>query len=142
VSPLPLALSLEMAVSSPAAADLRRVSRGTGVSVQLSAVQVDGIMRAAADRGSLAVLLCGRGDLSGMLTAGLEQLDDPRLSRSLLLGLLVLASFPGDGSEVGIAELARMSGISQSTTHRYVSTLVAVGLLERAPDTRRYRLSR
>jgi DNA-binding IclR family transcriptional regulator len=62
-----------------------------------------------------------------------------RLSRSLLIGLPLLASFPPDGSYVGIAELARMSGRSPSTTHRYVSALVAVGLLERDGEARRYR---
>lgn len=132
-------------VESPAerlGAGSRRTERGTGVSVELSAAQVDGVVRAANDGGSLAALLSGRGNLSEVLTAGLEQLEDPRLSRSLLLGLLLLASFPGDGSEVGIAALARMSAISQSTTHRYVSTLAAVGLLERDPDSRRFRLPR
>ena len=69
-----------------------------------------------------------------------EQLDDGRLSRSLLHGLLMLAVFPVDGSYLGNADLARMLGMNQSTTHRYLSTLVAVGLVERDPATRRYRL--
>jgi len=53
----------------------------------------------------------------------------------------MLASFPGDGSYVSIAKLARLLGMSPSTTHRYVSTLLAVGLLERDPRTRKYRLA-
>jgi DNA-binding IclR family transcriptional regulator len=52
----------------------------------------------------------------------------------------MLASFPSDGSYLGNAEIARMLEMNPSTTHRYVSTLVAVGLLERDPATRRYRL--
>ncbi len=68
------------------------------------------------------------------------QMDDKRLSRSLLSGLLVLSSFPPDGGYCGIAELSRMLDMNTSTTHRYVATLLAVGLLERDPSTRQYRL--
>ncbi len=69
------------------------------------------------------------------------QMEDRRLSRSLLSGLLVLSCFPGDGGYLGIAELARALDMNTSTTHRYVTTLLAVGLLERDPATRRYRLA-
>jgi hypothetical protein len=67
------------------------------------------------------------------------QMEDRRLSRSLLSGLLVLSCFPEDGGYLGIAELARTLGMN--TTHRYVTTLLAVGLLERDAATRRYRLA-
>jgi DNA-binding MarR family transcriptional regulator len=70
-----------------------------------------------------------------------EQMEDRRLSRSLLSGLLVLSSFPTDGGYLGIADIARMLSMNTSTTHRYVSTLLAVGLLERDPATRRYRIA-
>ncbi len=69
------------------------------------------------------------------------QMEDRRLSRSLLSGLLVLSCFPPDGGYMGIAELARTLGMNTSTTHRYVTTLLAVGLLERDAATRRYRLA-
>lgn len=69
------------------------------------------------------------------------QMDDRRLSRSLLSGLLVLSCFPPDGGYLGIAELARMLDMNTSTTHRYVTTLLAVGLLDRDPATRRYRIA-
>ncbi len=69
------------------------------------------------------------------------QMEDRRLSRSLLSGLLVLSCFPPDGGYMGIAELARVLGMNTSTTHRYVTTLLAVGLLERDAATRRYRLA-
>lgn len=113
--------------------------RGAGVSIALSAAQVDGVVRAAADGGSVSVLLSGLSDLSEALAAGLKGLDDRRLSRSLLAGLVMLASFPTDGSYLGNAELSRLLDMNQSTAHRYVTTLVSVGLLERDPDTRRYR---
>lgn len=66
--------------------------------------------------------------------------DDPRLSRSLLRGLSLLSGFGADGAERGIVELADEVGMSPSTAHRYAQTLVELGLLERCPRTRKYRL--
>jgi IclR helix-turn-helix domain len=111
------------------------------VVIELSAEQVDRVVRAASDGGSMSVLLAGLADVRDALAAGPEQLEDARLSSSLLAGLLILASFPSDGSYLGNAEVARMVGMNMSTAHRYISTLVAVGLLERDPSTRRYRLA-
>ncbi|MBA3808525.1 MAG: helix-turn-helix domain-containing protein [Solirubrobacterales bacterium] len=54
---------------------------------------------------------------------------------------MLFASFPQDGSELGINDLARLTEMNPSTTHRYVTTLVEVGLLQRDPKTRRYRLA-
>jgi Fic family protein len=88
----------------------------------------------------MSVLLSGLGDMRAAFVAGRE-LDNPRLSRSLLSGLLLLASFPADGRSLGVAQAARMSGMSPSTTHRYLATLLAVGLLEQDSSTRRYRLA-
>jgi IclR helix-turn-helix domain len=114
---------------------------GTGrVSIELSAAQVDRVVRSAAEGGNISVLLSGLRDVREVLAREPRQLEDSRLSRSLLAGLLMLASFPADGSYLGNAEIARMLDMNPSTTHRYVSTLVAVGLLERDPATRRYRL--
>jgi len=45
-----------------------------------------------------------------------------------------------DGAERGIVELAADLRMSPSTAHRYALTLVEVGLLERCPRTRKYRL--
>jgi hypothetical protein len=69
-----------------------------------------------------------------------SQTDDPRLSRSLLRGLSLLTCFPADGGERGIVELAGDVGMSPSTAHRYATTLVELGLLERCPNSRKYRL--
>jgi hypothetical protein len=68
-------------------------------------------------------------------------LDDRRLSRSLLRGLSVLTCFNGHGETRGIIDLAGQLEMSPSTTHRYVTTLVELGLLERCPKTRKYRLA-
>lgn len=110
------------------------------VLIELSPAQIDRVIRGAADSGSMSVLLSGLRDVREVLSREPRQLEDSRLSRSLLAGLLMLASFPTDGSYLGNAEIARMLDMNPSTTHRYVSTLVAVGLLERDPATRRYRL--
>jgi hypothetical protein len=119
-----------------------RIADGPGkVLVELSRAQVDRIVRNAAEGGSMSVLLSGLKDIRAVLAREPRQLEDSRLSRSLLAGLLMLASFPSDGSYLGNAEIARLLDMNPSTTHRYVSTLVAVGLLERDPATRRYRLT-
>ena len=67
--------------------------------------------------------------------------EDARLSRSLLRGLSVLTCFGPENEERGIIELADLLGMSPSTTHRYVTTLVELGLLERATRSRKYRLA-
>ena len=53
----------------------------------------------------------------------------------------MLSWFPPEGGCLGIAELARILDMNTSTAHRYVTTLLAVGLLERDPATRKYRLA-
>jgi hypothetical protein len=67
-------------------------------------------------------------------------MEDRTLSHSLLLGLEVLTCFPLDGTERGVADIARQLRMNNSTVHRYMTTLMRVGLLERNPDTRWYRL--
>jgi hypothetical protein len=117
------------------------------VLIELSKAQVDQVVRAAGEGGTMSILLSALRDPEWTLSidpeegAYPEQMEDRRLSRSLLSGLLVLSCFPSDGGYLGIAELARMLGMNTSTTHRYVTTLLAVGLLERDPATRRYRLA-
>jgi len=117
------------------------------VSIELSKAQVDQVVRAAGQGGTMSVLLSALKDPNWNLASDSDewvypaQMEDRRLSRSLLSGLLVLSCFPSDGGYLGIAELARMLGMNTSTTHRYVTTLLAVGLLERDAATRRYRLA-
>jgi DNA-binding IclR family transcriptional regulator len=65
---------------------------------------------------------------------------DPRLSRSLEYGVAILETFSAERQELGIAGLSDIVGISRSTTHRYATTLVALGFLEQN-SKRKYRLS-
>lgn len=117
------------------------------VTIELSKAQVDQVVRAAGNGGTMSVLLAAAKDPNWSPSPDSDewvypaQMEDRRLSRSLLSGLLVLSCFPPDGGYMGIAELARTLGMNTSTTHRYVTTLLAVGLLERDASTRRYRLA-
>jgi hypothetical protein len=118
-----------------------------GVTIELSKAQVDHVIRVAGEGGTMSVLLSAVKDPRWTLAVDSDewsypvQMEDRRLSRSLLSGLLVLSCFSTEGGSLGIAELARRLDMNTSTTHRYVTTLLAVGLLERDPTTRRYRLA-
>jgi hypothetical protein len=138
----------------PAEGQVRRPARrrdGEGdagkVMIELSKSQVDQVVRGAGEGGTMSILLSALRDPDWTLAVDSEdwsypeQMEDRRLSRSLLSGLLVLSCFPADGGYLGIAELARMLDMNTSTPHRYVTTLLAVGLIERDPATRRYRIA-
>ncbi|HSZ70415.1 MAG TPA: IclR family transcriptional regulator [Solirubrobacteraceae bacterium] len=64
----------------------------------------------------------------------------PAHSQSLERGLGILACFAPESWVLGVAEIAERLGMARSTTHRYVTTLVALGYLER-DDRRKYRLA-
>jgi IclR family transcriptional regulator, pca regulon regulatory protein len=63
-----------------------------------------------------------------------------RYSSSLRAGLAILSCFSAERPVLGIAKLADELHMSRSTTHRYASTLVALGYLEQ-DQARRYRLA-
>jgi IclR family transcriptional regulator, pca regulon regulatory protein len=65
---------------------------------------------------------------------------DPRFSQSLERGLAVLSCFTPEHPVLGITAIADKLGMSKSTTHRYASTLVALGYLEQGPASPKYRL--
>jgi IclR family pca regulon transcriptional regulator len=54
-------------------------------------------------------------------------------------GLAILECFTSECPQLGIADIADPLGMSRSTTHRYVITLVELGYLEQCAD-RKYRL--
>ncbi len=111
------------------------------VSIELTSAQIDRIVRDALGTGNASMLLSGLNGARQSIQGNQRLLDDPGMSRSLLLGLIVLSGFPADGSEIGVIALANQLGLGDSTTYRYVATLLSVGLIERDPRTRRYRLS-
>ncbi len=66
-------------------------------------------------------------------------LETPRYSQSLERGLAILASFTPEQPDRRLADIADGLGLSRSTTHRYATTLVALGFLEQG-ESRKYRL--
>jgi IclR family pca regulon transcriptional regulator len=70
----------------------------------------------------------------------LEEERRGRFSSSLQAGLAILNCFSAQQPVLGIAKLADELNMSRSTTHRYASTLVALGYLEQ-DHARRYRLA-
>jgi IclR family pca regulon transcriptional regulator len=66
-------------------------------------------------------------------------LATPRYSQSLERGLAILACFRPEQPWMRLADIADGLGLSRSTTHRYLTTLVALGYLEQG-QSRRYRL--
>jgi DNA-binding MarR family transcriptional regulator len=110
-----------------------------GIMIELSKAQVNGVVREAAEDDGLLGLLGGLGEMDVQRLSA--QLDDVRLSRSLLRGLMVLASFPADGAARSVSDLARQLGMGVSTAHRNISTFVEAGVLERDPESRQYRLA-
>jgi IclR family transcriptional regulator, pca regulon regulatory protein len=69
----------------------------------------------------------------------IPSLREPRYSQSLERGLAILGCFTPSRPVLGIADIADDLGMSRSTTHRYVITLVALGYLEQGAS-RKYRL--
>jgi len=111
-----------------------------GITIELSKAQITRVVRKAAEEDGL----CG---LSGYVLKGGEldltraKMDDPRFSRSLLRALMVLASYPADGSARSVSDVAKQLGMGISTAHRYTATFAEVGVLERDPVSRQYRLA-
>ncbi len=69
----------------------------------------------------------------------IPDLSEPRYSQSLERGLAILECFTPDRPVLGIADIATQLGMSRSTTHRYVTTLLALGYLKQGAR-RKYRL--
>ena len=124
--------------------------------IALSPAQVEQVIRLAGQtrNGTLSSLLIaaldnahsahgnghGRGSLHQAAQMALsEALSDPQLSQSLLRGLAILSCYGPERPWRAIIDLAKELHMSPSTTHRYVKTLRAVGLLEQNPTTREYR---
>lgn len=127
------------------------------IAIALSPAQVEQVLRAAGNTngGAASSLLAvaldnahvstnGEGRTPGSLheaaqTALTQALNDPQLSQSLLRGLAILSCYGPRRPWRAIIDLAKELDMSPSTTHRYVKTLRAVGLLEQHPSTREYR---
>lgn len=108
------------------------------ISIRLSRDQVNEVVRrAAAADGVLTGL--GTGLTHGDFRVFETKMDDARFSRSLLRALMVLVSYPADGSARSVSDVAKQLGMGISTAHRYTATFAEVGVLERDPVSRQYR---
>lgn len=120
---------------------------GREIGIVLSPSQIEHVVGAALESGppnipSVLTALHARQDVSRVALEKRyrSELTEARLSHSLLRGLLVLSMLI-DGSDLGVSDIARRLDMSSSTAHRYVSTLLAFGLVEQDKFTRRYRLA-
>jgi hypothetical protein len=111
----------------------------SSVRIALSGVQVEHLVVQLSGRGSLTAVLGEVPDLEGARRVLLPLIDDNRYSRSQCRALLVLAACPVDGGWIELTDVARELGISPSTVHRYITTWIAIGLLEQHAQSRRYR---
>jgi hypothetical protein len=119
------------------------------VYLRLTASQLDELVRRAGRKEitSLANVLSGLVPLTEMASITFwEERYGPevargRVSMSVIRGLLVLAYLMIDGKPVGVKEMTKRLGVGPSTTHRYLNTLLVLGLLEQDPKTRKYRLA-
>jgi IclR helix-turn-helix domain len=135
---------------------IRVMTQDQDIAISLTQAQIEQVIRSACDGGN--------GTVSSLLVAMLDSahatpdgdsaysslhdatqralsnaLADPQLSHSLLRGLAILSCFGPERPWRAIIDLAKELEMSPSTTHRYVKTLRAVGLLEQDPTTREYR---
>jgi DNA-binding MarR family transcriptional regulator len=136
---------------------MKTTKKDEDISITLSPVQIEQVMRSAGQsrNGTVSNLLLAALDNAYKPTNGSNKrnkalqkatqealedaLTDPQLSQSLLRGLAILSSYGPERPWRAIIDLAQQLGMSPSTTHRYVKTLRAVGLLEQNPTTREYR---
>ena len=102
----------------------------------LNGAQIEQVIREAGGEPVSALLSKLSAD---SLRQALQSLEVRGLSQSMLLGLLIYTVLPTDGSDLGINQLGRALTINLSTVHRYISTLLAIGLVKRDPRSRRYR---
>ncbi len=112
---------------------------GDAITIELTPAQLAHIAGAGAETNHMLLGLTRIVDPAAVVARASKK-PHTRGSRSLLFGLLILAALPPDGSTASVTKLARDLGLSASTAHRYMLTLVDVGLVERDARTRRYRL--
>lgn len=114
-----------------------------GITLTLAPAQVTRVLREAiGDTGSQRLLLEGLDDLGQNVAAALAnaELTDQRVSFSALKVLSIFSMFAPPGTIRSVKEVAHAHRMSASTAHRYVRTLVEVGLIEQVPRGRKYRI--
>lgn len=112
--------------------------------VRLSRDQVARVISEAGDSGILTLLLAQLNSKTKRPRSKKLKddpcLENPGLSSSVIIGWAVFGAFTPPGTLRGVLEVANELELSPSTTHRYIATLNELGLLERDPETRMYRI--
>jgi DNA-binding MarR family transcriptional regulator len=111
------------------------------VTLDLTDDQIQTILDTAASDSSLGRSFMALDELERLRLTVAPHMRNPTLSNGTLRALLVLAALPADGSERALADIARDVDLSPSTSHRYLATWVAAGVVKQNPDSRRYRRS-
>ncbi len=110
---------------------------GGEVTLTLSSAQVQSLIEQATAPLALAEAVTSVvPEVVGSLLRPL--LKDTACSQTIVRALIILASFPPDGSERELTAVAAEAGLAPGTTHRYLHTLTAAGLLRRDNVSRRY----
>jgi Fic family protein len=108
------------------------------VTIELTEPQLAAVLSQTKADHSVAALISG---LDIRLTAGeafARMGSQKSSSRSLVRGLLVLSAFSA-GEPRRMTEVAAELKMTASTLHRYLNTLVSLGLIERDRSSRLYR---
>jgi hypothetical protein len=107
--------------------------------IELTSRQLSDVLRQSAEVHSVAAVISGLSIPMSTRLALSQARANSSTSRSLVLGLIVLAAFPGTGETRRLSEVAKELEMSPSTAHRYLHTLITLGLIERDEENRRYR---
>jgi hypothetical protein len=137
----------EPSETRPISKDQTGRTKSRQISLVLSDEQVEAVTRAGMETHgpSLNLILSGMIGSESFSTATLHEryrveFESGRLSHALWRGLLIIVCFLTADGDYGITDVATRLGMNASTTYRYVSTLVAFGLVEQDPASRKYRL--
>jgi hypothetical protein len=116
---------------------------GSGISIELSDSQLREVLRGALQSHSRQDVAGSKDSRSALSTAAgralLLESGGSQISYTLVRGLAVLSVFPAGGRARGVTEVATELHMKTSTVHRLITTLHALGYLERDVDSREYR---
>jgi DNA-binding MarR family transcriptional regulator len=108
------------------------------VTIELTERQLGSVLRQTKADHSVAAMISGF-DLKLTANEAFARLPQKGSSRSLVVGLLALSAIPATGEPRRLSDIADELGMSASTLHRYLNTLLALGLIERTEPDRQYR---
>jgi hypothetical protein len=113
------------------------------IAITLTIDQIVQVVQESADAGPLERILAGLDSVEEFRCVVVGLLDQGhKYSRSALRSILVLSVLPLGGTECELTEIAHATGLPTSSLHRYLNTWKALGIVEQAPQSRKYRRRR